>query len=166
MECINFIQSIFFLFFCLSFFLLEVSEVLDYWIRPLSKLMPVNLSQYRRVVGACNSWFIHIKRHNTFMNAFSQINVKQTIDNEIFDVFTSFLLFLLISSSWSFVKGLRISTTFISLLVFRISYICILLAFIHQIRLYLIMFNRSEDSGKVLDPSLILVKHFLFVTGI
>ena len=86
------------------------------------------------------------------MNAFSQIKVKQRIDNEIFDVFTSFLLFLLISSSWSFVKWLRISTTFISLLVFRISYICILLAFIHQIWLYLITFNRNADSEKNPGP--------------
>ena len=38
---------------------------------------------------------------------------------------------------------LQIKATFISLLVFRISYICILLAFIHHIWLYLIIFNRS-----------------------
>ena len=110
--------------------------------------MPVNFSQYRGVVGAFNSQFIHVKQHNIFKSAFSQSKVKQTIAKEIFTVFTSFLIFLLISGSWSFINLLRIKARFISLLVFRISYICILLAFIHYIWLYLIIFNRSGDIEK------------------
>ena len=46
--------------------------------------MPVNLGQYREVLGVFNSRFIHIKRHNIFKNAISQIKVKQTIAKELF----------------------------------------------------------------------------------
>ena len=52
--------------------------------------MPVNLIQYRGVVGAFDSRFIHTKQHNVFKNAFSQSKVKQTIAKEIFTVFTIF----------------------------------------------------------------------------
>ena len=128
--------------------------------------MPVNFSQYRGVVGAFNSRFIHIKQHNIFKNAFSQSKVKQTIAKDIFTVFTSLLIFLLISSNWSFVSFLRIKDRFMSLSVFRIFYICILLAFIHHIWLYLIIFDGSRDIKKILNPSQILIKVFLFVTGI
>ena len=62
--------------------------------------MPTNVSQSRVIVGVFNSRFIHIKQHDLFENAFSQRKVKQIIDKEIFTVFTSFLIFLLISSSW------------------------------------------------------------------
>ena len=68
------------------------------------------------------------------LSSFSQSKVKQTIAKEIFTVFTNFLIFLLISSSWFFINLLRNKARFISLSVFRISYICILLAFIHHIR--------------------------------
>ena len=61
-------------------------------------------------------------------------------------------MFLLISSSWSFINLLRIKARFISLSVFRTSYICILLAFIHHIWLYLIIFNRSGDVEKNPGP--------------
>ena len=115
-------------------------------------MIPVNLSQYRGVVGAFNSWFIYIKQHNIFMNAFSRSKVKQTIANETFTIFINFLIILLISSSWSFINLLQIKATFISLLVFRISYICILLAFIHHIWLYLIIFNWSGDIKKNPEP--------------
>ena len=115
--------------------------------------MPVNLSQYWGVVGAFNSWFIHIKQH-IFNNAFSQSKVKQAIAKKTFTVSTSFLKFLLISSSSSFINLLWIKARFISLLVFKISYICILLAFIHHIWLYLIIFNRSEDIEKNPGPKL------------
>ena len=47
--------AFFIIFFYLSFFLLEVSEVSNYRTRSLSKLMPVNLSQYRGVAGVFNS---------------------------------------------------------------------------------------------------------------
>ena len=66
--------------------------------------MPINLSQYRGVVGAFNSRFIHIKQHDIFKNAFSQNKMKQTIAKEIFTVFASLFIFLLISSSWSFIN--------------------------------------------------------------
>ena len=79
------------------------------------------------------------------MNAFSQSKMKQTVANETFTIFISFLIILLILSSWSFINLLQIKATFISLLVFSISYICILLGFIHYIWLYLIIFNRSGD---------------------
>ena len=115
-------------------------------------MIPVNLSQYRGVVGAFNSWFIYIKQHNIFMNVFSQSKVKQTVANETFTIFISFLIILLILSSWSFINLLQIKATFISLLVFRISYICILLAFIHHIWLYLIIFNWSGDIKKNPEP--------------
>ena len=88
------------------------------------------------------------------MNAFSRSKVKQTIANETFTIFISFLIILLISSSWSFINLLQIKATVISLLVFKISYICILLAFIHHIWLYLIIFNRSEDIEKNPGPKL------------
>ena len=42
--------------------------------------------------------------------------------------------------------------TVISLLVFRISYICILLAFIHCIRIYFIIFNPSGNIEKNAGP--------------
>ena len=110
--------------------------------------MPVTLSQYRRVVRAFNSRSIHIKQHNIFKNAFNQSKVKQTIVKEIFTLFTSFLIFLLISSSWYLINLLGIKARFISLSVFRISYICILSTFIHHICLYLIIFNRNGDIEK------------------
>ena len=66
--------------------------------------MLINLSQYRGVVGAFNSQFFHIKQRDIFKNAFSQSKVQQTIAKEIFTVFTSLLIFLLISSSWSFIN--------------------------------------------------------------
>ena len=81
-----------FLFFSLSFFLLELSELSNYQIRLPSKLMPVNLSQYMVVVGAFNSRFIYTKQQNIFKNAFRNSKVKQTIAKEIFTVFTSFLI--------------------------------------------------------------------------
>ena len=58
--------------------------------------MPANFSQYRGVVGVFNTRFIHIKQHDIFKNAFSQSKVKETIAKEIFTVFTSLLIFLLI----------------------------------------------------------------------
>ena len=82
--------------------------------------------------------------------------MKQTVANETFNIFISFVIILLILSSWSFINLLQIKATFIILLVFRISYICILLAFIHHIWLYLI-FNRSGILKKVLNPGLILI---------
>ena len=51
--------------------------------------MPVNLSQYRGVIGVFNSRYIHIKHHNIFKNAFSQSKIKQTIAKEMFSVFVS-----------------------------------------------------------------------------
>ena len=69
-------------------------------------------------------------------------------------VFTSLLIFLLISSSWFFINLLWIKARFISLSVFRISFICILLAFIHHIWLYFIIFNRRGDIEKNLGPKL------------
>ena len=78
----------------------------------------------------------------------------------------SLLIFLLILSSWSFINLLRSKSKFISFSFVRISYICVLLTFIHHIRLYLIIFNRSGDIEKILDPSLIFIKVLLFVTGI
>ena len=110
--------------------------------------MSVNLSQYRRVVGVFNSRFIHIKQHNIFKNAFSQSKVKQTIAKEMFSVFASFSIFLLISISWSFINLFRIKARFINLSVVRISYFCVLLTFVHHIWLYLIISNRSGDIEK------------------
>ena len=86
------------------------------------------------------------------MNAFSRSKVKQTIANETFTIFIRFLIILLISSSWSFINLLQMKAIFISLLVFGISYICILLALIHHIWLYLIIFNWSRDNEKNPEP--------------
>ena len=79
-----------------------------------------------------------------------------------FNIFISFVIILLILSSWSFINLLQIKATFISLLVFRISCICILLAFIHYIWLYLIIFNRSGILKKVLNLSLILISFSIY----
>ena len=123
--------------------------------------MPINLSQYRGVVGAFNSQFIHIKQHGIFKNAFSQSKMKQTIDKQTFTAFTSLLIFLLISSSWSFINLLRSEGKFISLSFVRISYICVLLTFTHicvlltfthRIWLCFIIFNRSGDIEKNPGP--------------
>ena len=64
----------------------------------------------------------------------------------------SLLIFSLISSSWSFINLLRSKTKFISLPFVRISYICVLLTFIHHIWLCLIIFNRSGDIEKNPGP--------------
>ena len=124
--------------------------------------MPINLSQYRGVVGAFNSQSIHIKQHDILKNALSQSKMKQTIANEIFIVFTSLVIFLLRSSSWSFVNLLRSKSKFISLPFVRISYICVLLTFIHHICLYLIIFNRSGDIEKNPGPKLNSYQSFSF----
>ena len=47
---------------------------------------------------------------------------------------------------------LRIKATFVTLLVFRISYICILLVFIHHIWLHFVIFNQSGDIEKSPRP--------------
>ena len=86
--------------------------------------MPVNLRQYRRVVGVFNSRFIHIKPSNLFKNAFSQSKVKQTIAKETFSLFASFPIFLLISISWSFANLVQIRARFINLSVVRSFYLC------------------------------------------
>ena len=127
-----------------------------YLVRFLSKLIPVNISQYRGVVGVFNSRFIHIKQPNIFKNAFCQSKVKQTIAKETLSVFGSFSIFLLISISWSFVD----------LQVVRSFCFCVLLNFVDHIWLYLIISNRSGDIEKILDQSLILVNVFLYLTGI
>ena len=114
--------------------------------------MPVNLSQYRGVVGVFKSRFIQIKHHNIFKNAFSQSKVKQTIAKEMFSVFASFSIFLLISISWSFINLFQIKVRFINLSVVRISYFCVLLTFVHHIWLYLIISNRSGDIDKNPGP--------------
>ena len=75
----------------------------------------LNFSQYRGVVGAFSSRFIDIKQHNIFKNAFSQSKVKQIMAEEIFLVFASFSVFLLISISCSFINLLRIKARFINL---------------------------------------------------
>ena len=106
---------------CFSFSLPEVSIVSNYYIKLLSKLIPINLSQYRGVVGAFNSQSIHINQHGIFKNVFSQSKMKQTIANEIFTVFTILSIFLLISSSWSFINLLRSKSKFVSLSFVRIS---------------------------------------------
>ena len=56
------------------------------------------------MVGAFNSRFIHIKQHYIFRNTLSHSKAKQTIAKEIFTVFSSFLIFLQVSSSWFFKK--------------------------------------------------------------
>ena len=114
--------------------------------------MPVNLSQYRGVAGVFNSRFIHIKHHNIFTNAFSRSKVKQTIAKEMFTVFPSFSIFLLIPISWSFINLFQIKARFINLSVVRISYFCVLLTFVHHIWLYLIISNRSGDIEKNPGP--------------
>ena len=73
--------------------------------------------------------------------------MKQTIAKETFYMICKFFNLLLIASSWSFINLLRIKARFTSLSVFRISYICILLEFIHHILLYLIMFNRPNSNS-------------------
>ena len=83
--------------------------------------MPVNLSQYSGVFGVFNSRFIHIKQHNIFKNVFRHSKVKYAKAKEIFTIFTSFLIFLLIPSSWYVINLLRIKARFISLSVVRIS---------------------------------------------
>ena len=128
--------------------------------------MPVNLSQYRRVAGVFNSIFIYIKQPNISKNAFSQSKVKQTIAKETFSVFARFSIFLLISISWFFVNLVQFRARFIILSVVRSFYFCVLLTFVYHIWLYLIIYNRSGDTEKILDQNLILVKVFLFVTGI
>ena len=95
--------------------------------------MPVNLSQYGGVFGVFNCQFIYIKQHNIFKNAFSQSKVKQTIAKEMFSVFASFSIFLLISISWSFINLFRIKARFINLPVVRISYFCVILTLVHHI---------------------------------
>ena len=74
----------------------------------------VNFSQYRGVIGVFSSRFIHIKQHNIFKNAFSQNKVKQIMAEEIFLVFASFSIFLLISISCSFINLLPIKARFIN----------------------------------------------------
>ena len=145
-----------FCFCCFSFFLLIVNRMSHCLVRFLSKLIPVNISQYRGVVGVFNSRFIHIKQPNIFKNAFCQSKVKQTIAKETLSVFGSFSIFLLISISWSFVD----------LQVVRRFCFCVLLNFVDHIWLYLIISNRSGDIEKILDQSLILVNVFLYLTGI
>ena len=76
--------------------------------------MPVNLIQYRGVVGAFNSQFIHIKQHHIFRNAFRQNKVKQTTAKKIFTRYLSFLILLLISRSLSFINFIQIKAKFIS----------------------------------------------------
>ena len=72
--------------------------------------MSVNLIQYRGVTGVFNSRFIHIKQRNIFKNAM---------------LFTSFLIFLLISSSLSFIDLFQMKYRFISSSVVRISHISV-----------------------------------------
>ena len=114
--------------------------------------MPVNLSQNRGLVGAFNSRLIYMKQHNILKNAFCHSTLKQTIAKEIFTVLASFWVFLLVSGSWSFINLLRIKARLISRSVFRISYICILSAFIHHVCLYLIIFITNEDIEKNRGP--------------
>ena len=114
--------------------------------------MPVNLNQYRGVVGVFNSRFIHIKQPNFLKNAFGQSKVKQTRAKETFSVFASFPIFLLISTSWSFVNLVHIRARFINLSVIRSFYFCVLLTFVHHIWLYLIISNRSGDFEKNPGP--------------
>ena len=151
-----------------SFFLLIVGRVSTYEIRFFSELMPVNVCQHRGFVGVFNSRFIHIKQPNIFKNAFSQINVKQTIAKETFSVFASFSIFLLISISWSFVNLIsnqsqiyqffsRQDFLFLCSINFRIPYLVI------SDHIYHI---EAGTLKKILDQSLILVKVFLFGTGI
>ena len=142
----------FFVFYCLSFFLLEVSEVSNYWIRFLSKLIPVNLSQYRGVVGAFKSWFIYIKQHKIFMNVFSQSKVKQIVANETFTIFISFLNNL-INFKWlvfyKFASNQSHIYQFISLQDFLYLYS----ASIHTPYLVIfIIFNWSGDTKKNPEP--------------
>ena len=123
--------------------------------------MPVNLSQYRGVVGVFNSRFIYIKQSDISKNAFSQSKVKQTLAKETFSVFASYSKFLLISISWSFVNLVQFRARFINLSVVRSFYFCVLLTSVYHVWLYLIISNRSGDTEQILDQSLILVKVFL-----
>ena len=59
-----------------------------------------------------------------------------------------FIIFLLISITWSFINLLWIKARFINSVVVRTSYICALLTFIHHIWLYLIISNRGGDIEK------------------
>ena len=76
--------------------------------------------------------FHYIKQHNIFKNAFSQNKVKQIIiAKEIFMVFTSILIFLLVSYSLSSIKLFSIKVIFICSLVVSFFYIWVLLTFTH-----------------------------------
>ena len=88
------------------------------------------------------------KQHNIFKNAFSQSKMTQIIANELFTVFTSFLIFLLISSSWFFYKFASNQSQIYQFISPQDFLYCILVAFIHHVWLYLIIFNRSGDIEK------------------
>ena len=158
-------MSLYNCFFCFSSYSLTVSGVSNYQLRFLSKLTPPNSSQYRGVVGVLNSRFIHIKHQKIFKNVFDQNKIKLQL-KKFFAVYTRFLVLLLISSSLSFLNLFWIKARFISSSVAKISYISVLLKFMHHISLYLIIFNRSGDIEKLPYVNLIYIKVFYLATEI
>ena len=73
-------------------------------------------------------------------------------------------MFLIISSSLSSINLLWIKASFISSSVFRISYICVPLTFIHHIWWYLIISNQSGNIEKSPGTKPDSCQSFLFVT--
>ena len=126
--------------------------------------MPIKLSQYRGILETLKVDLLILSSKNTF----SQSKIKQTIAKEIFMIFRRLLIFLLVSSSWSFIKLLQIKPRCISSSVARIYYICVILTFVHHIWLYLILFYRNGDveKKKIPGPKANSYQCFLFFNGI
>ena len=114
--------------------------------------MPVNLQQYRGVVGAFNSCFNHNNIQNSIFHRKPNVS---SITSAYFTILINFCIFL----SFYLIVLFRKKIKTINLLDTKIL-------FIQMLSTYLLGLNEVEILNRTLDLNPIFAKVFLFFTGI
>ena len=104
--------------------------------------MPVNLNQYRRMIGVFNS-LLHCR------NIYINISIRKLdvlpIASAFLSILLAFCMFLLFSKSFCFAILLRKNIKIMNIILLRIFHIYALVAYVFHIWLYLILTKRSGD---------------------
>ena len=104
--------------------------------------MPVNLNQYRGLIGVFNS-LLHCR------NIYINISVRKLdllpIASAFLSILLAFSMFLLFSKSFCFAILLRKNIKIMNIILLRIFHIYALVTYVFHIWLYLILTKRSGD---------------------
>ena len=124
--------------------------------------MPVNLQQYRGMVGAFNSRYNYNNIHNTAFNINPNVS---SIASVYFAILKNFCTSLPIVC-FCLIVLVRKNNKTVNLLVIKILFIYMLSTYLFHVWLCLILTKRSGDIEQNPGPKPSSCQDFLFVTGI